>query len=59
MNLEKLLLDKRNLIYRIAKKHGAYNVRIFGSVARKVDVVTEKGLRERIRSNVLREAKPL
>jgi predicted nucleotidyltransferase len=55
MNLEKMLLDKRNLIYRIAKKH----VRIFGSVARKVDVVTEKGLRERIRSNVLREAKPL
>jgi len=96
MNLEKVLLDKRNLIYRTAKKHGAYNVRIFGSVARKeadadsdidflvdlepgrslldlggllmdlqellackVDVVTEKGLRERIRSNVLREAKPL
>jgi predicted nucleotidyltransferase len=96
MNLENLLLKKRNLIYRIAKKHGAYNVRIFGSVARKaaeadsdidflvdlepgrslldlggllmdlqellpckVDVVTEKGLRERIRTNVLREARLL
>lgn len=96
MNLENLLLKKRDLIYRLAKKHGAYNVRIFGSVARreavedsdidflvdlepgrslldlggllmdlgellqcKVDVVTEKGLRKRIRGNVLREAKPL
>jgi predicted nucleotidyltransferase len=35
MNLENLLLKKRDLIYRLAKKHGAYNVRIFGSVARK------------------------
>lgn len=96
MNFENLLLEKRNLIYRMAKKHGAYNVCIFGSVARKeadidsdidflvdlesgrslldlggllmdlqellpckVDVVTEKGLRERIRSSVLKEAKPL
>lgn len=86
----------RPAILRIARKHGARNVRIFGSVARneadtdsdidflvdmepgrslfdlggllmdlqellrcKVDVVTEKGLRERIRNNVLREAKPL
>ncbi|MCX9084863.1 MAG: nucleotidyltransferase family protein [Candidatus Methanoperedens sp.] len=96
MNIENLLHKKRNLIYSLAKKHGAYNVRIFGSVARKeadadsdidflvdlepgrslldlggllmdlrellpckVDVITEKGLRERIRNNVLREAKPL
>ena len=96
MNLENLLLKKRDLIYHLAKKHGAYNVRIFGSVARKeadadsdidflvdlepgrslldlggllmdlqellpckVDVVTEKGLRERIRSNILKEAIPL
>lgn len=96
MNLENLLLEKRNLIYRIATKHGAYNVRIFGSVARKeadmdsdidflvkkepgrshldmggllmdlqellrcnVDVMTEKGLRERIRNSVLKEAIPL
>jgi len=96
MNLENLIIEKRNLIYNIATKHGAYNVRIFGSVARneadrdsdidflvdmepgrslfdlggllmelqellhcKVDVVTEKGLRERIRNSVLKEAKPL
>lgn len=86
----------RPAILRIARKHGARNIRIFGSVARKeadkdsdidflvdmepgrslfdlggllmdlqellhckVDVVTEKGLRERIRSSVLKEAIPL
>lgn len=30
----KLLQDKREEIINIATKHGAYNVRIFGSVAR-------------------------
>jgi len=86
----------RPAILRIARKHGARNIRIFGSVARneadrdsdidflvdmepgrslfdlggllmdlqellhcRVDVVTEKGLRERIRNSVLKEAKPL
>ncbi|MEH2400068.1 nucleotidyltransferase family protein [Nostoc sp.] len=81
---------------QIAAKYGAYNIRIFGSVARreadvnsdvdflvemetgrslfdlggflmelqeilgrKVDVVTEKGLRSRIRERVLNEAVPL
>lgn len=84
--------DVRN----IAARHGARNIRIFGSVARgeadsesdidflvdmepgrslfdlgglymdlrnllgcDIDVVTEKGLRERIRDRVLKEAVPL
>jgi predicted nucleotidyltransferase len=96
MGIHELLKVKRDEILRIAARHGARNVRIFGSVARgqagaesdldvlvdlepgrslldlggflmdlqellgcKVDVVTEKGLRERIRDRVLREAVPL
>jgi len=91
-----LLSSRRAEILRIAREHGARNVRIFGSVARneadkdsdidflvdmepgrslfdmggllidlqellhcKVDVVTEKGLHERIRNSVLKEAIPL
>ena len=91
-----VLQAKREEIMRIAAKHGARNVRIFGSVARgeadarsdidflieleagrslfdhaallleleelldrRVDVVTERGLRSRIRERVLREAVPL
>src|SRR3989454_8222714 len=91
-----LLQEKREDILRIASKRGAYNVRVFGSVARgeadsksdidllvdlepgrslfdlggllmdlqdllgqNVDVVTERGLRERIRERVLKEAVPL
>lgn len=34
MNLKKLLEEKREEILTIAEKHGAFNVRIFGSVAR-------------------------
>ena len=34
MGLEELLQEKRQEILKIAAKHGAYNVRIFGSVAR-------------------------
>jgi hypothetical protein len=34
MTLQKLLQEKRNEIIAIATKHGAYNVRVFGSVAR-------------------------
>ncbi|MEK6286606.1 MAG: nucleotidyltransferase family protein [Acidobacteriota bacterium] len=93
MNLHELSTDKRNEILLIAARHGARNVRIFGSVARteagrdsdvdvlvdlepgrslldlggllmelqdlfgcRVDVVTEQGLRPRIRERVLREA---
>jgi hypothetical protein len=86
------LQDRREEILRTAEKYGAYNVRVFGSVARgeedaqsdvdllvdmepgrslfdlgglltdlqtvlgrDVDVVTEKGLRESIRNQVLSE----
>ena len=93
MPLDKLLQEKREDILRTAARRGAYNVRVFGSVARgeadeksdidilvdlepgrslfdlggllmdlqellghQVDVVTERGLRERIRSRVLKEA---
>lgn len=96
MNLEGRLQDKREEILAIAAKYGAYNVRVFGSVARgesdadsdvdflvemepgrslldlggllmelqevlgcQVDVVTQKGLRARIREHVLAEAVPL
>ncbi len=93
MHLDDLLKSKRDDILAIAARHGAYNVRVFGSVARgeadlqsdidllvqfkpgttlfghaalvqelekllgvKVDVVSERGLRERIRDRVLNEA---
>ena len=96
MNPQTLLQTKRNDILRIAARHGAYNVRVFGSVARgearpdsdidllvnleenrslldlarllrelqtlldcKVDVMTEAGLRPRIRPQVLKDARPL
>lgn len=96
MNLNELSANQRADILRIAARHGALNVRVFGSVARgeaqpgsdvdvlvdlepgrslldlggllmelqdllgcPVDVVTEQGLRPRIRERVLREAVPL
>lgn len=96
MSLTDLLQEKREDMLRLATKHGASNVRIFGSVARdeadaysdidllvdlepsrtrrdldrlveelqgllgrKVDIVTEQGLRARLRERVLREAIPL
>src|SRR3972149_3298163 len=96
MNLGALLKEKREDILRIAAKHGARNVRVFGSVVRgearpnsdvdflvdmqpgrtlldmggllmdlrdalgqEVDVVTERGLKTRIRERVLKEAMPL
>ncbi len=34
MSIEEIVYQKRNEIRRIAEKHGAYNVRVFGSVAR-------------------------
>jgi len=96
MSIETQLQEKREEILIVAAKHGAYNIRLFGSVARgeadadsdvdflvelepnrslldlggllmelqdllgcSVDVVTEKGLRQRIRDRVLNEAIPL
>ncbi|WP_204151564.1 nucleotidyltransferase family protein [Leptolyngbya sp. CCY15150] len=93
MNIRAQLQEKREVILATAATYGAYNVRIFGSVARgeadsdsdvdflveleaerslfdlggllmdlqalldcPVDVVTEKGLRPRIRDRVLSEA---
>ncbi len=34
MNLKELIQNKREIIIKIAAQHGAYNVRLFGSVAR-------------------------
>jgi predicted nucleotidyltransferase len=93
MIFEQLLKEKREELLRVCAKHGARNVRIFGSVARgesdeasdldllvemepgrslldlgglqyelerllgrRVDIVTERGLKRRIRDRVLREA---
>ena len=96
MNLRSLLNEKRTAILETARRHGASNLRIFGSVARgdddeksdldflvemepgrslldhaallldlekllghKVDVLSERGIKARIRERVLREARPL
>jgi len=93
MDRQLMLRQNREQILKIAARYGAYEVRIFGSVARgeateqsdidflvrlqsgrslldlggllydlqqllnvEVDVVTEAGLRPRIRAEVLREA---
>ena len=94
--VQRLLTEKHDEILRIAARHGAKNIRLFGSVARgdadaasdvdvlvdmepgrslldmggllmdlqdllgcSVDVVTERGLRPRIRDRVLKEAVPI
>ena len=96
MDIAEPLKTKRQQILQIARQHGAYHVRIFGSVARgevqpdsdidflvdmepgrslldmgglvvelqqllgrNVDVVTERGLKSRIRDRVLAETIPL
>jgi predicted nucleotidyltransferase len=93
MDYQSLLQQNREQILKVAERYGAYNVRVFGSVARgeaddasdidflvnleagrslmdlggllydlqnllgvPVDVVTEKGLRTRIRERVIQEA---
>jgi len=50
MTMQELLKEKRQEILAIAAKHGAYNVRIFGSVVRgeaveksDVDILVEAG----------------
>ncbi len=96
MGIEKLLRERREEILRVAARHGARNVRVFGSVVRgearpdsdvdflvdidrgrslfdmggllidlrdvlgrEVDVVTERGLKARIRDRIIKEASPL
>ncbi|MDP2606553.1 MAG: nucleotidyltransferase family protein [Deltaproteobacteria bacterium] len=96
MDIAQILETKKEDILQIAAKHGARNVRVFGSVARgearpdsdvdflvdmepgrtlfdmggllmelrdllglQVDVVTEHGLKPRIRERVLKEAELL
>ena len=96
MDIAALIEEKKKEIREIAAKHGARNVRVFGSVARgearldsdvdllvdmdpgrtlfdmgglvmelrdllglRVDVVTERGLKARIRDRVLKEAELL
>jgi predicted nucleotidyltransferase len=96
MATEDLLREKREEILRIAARHGARNVCVFGSAARgeagdesdvdllvefepgrsllehaalwldlqellgcKVDVVSDRGIKPRIRDRVLKEAVPL
>lgn len=96
MNLFNLVKNKREEILKLADRHGAYNVRVFGSVVRnednensdidllvdfrpdigllewsglwieledllghKVDVATEKTLKNSIKDKVLKEAKPI
>lgn len=96
MALDERLRQKRQEILRVCAKHGARNVRVFGSVARgeadeesdldlvvefesgtslldhaalwlelqellgpKVDVVSDRGLKPRVREQVLREAIPI
>ncbi len=93
MNIEKLLASRRDDVLRIAAKHCARNVRVFGSIARgeadeasdidllvelepgrslldhaalwlelrellgvDVDVVSDRGLKPRIRDRILAEA---
>lgn len=96
VDFEEIIGARRDVIRRIAEKHGATNLRVFGSVARgearpdsdvdllvdagpvtspwfpgglvadleallgrRVDVVTERGLRPELRPYVLREAVPV
>jgi predicted nucleotidyltransferase len=50
MGIEQLIREQRDVIHRIAEKHGALNVRVFGSVARgeagpesDIDLLVEAG----------------
>jgi len=95
MDLAARLNEQRETVLKVAAKHGARNVRVFGSVARqdaiqrdidllvdlekgrslldhvrlkneleqvlgcRVDVLSERGLKPRIRERVLKEATPI
>ncbi len=96
MSLREMLHQRRDEIIAVAAKRGAYNIRIFGSVARgeerrnsdidflvdmaadhslldraglrvdlkkllskRVEVVTERNLKDRFREEIFREAVPL
>lgn len=96
MSASIVLQDRRDEILSLAAKHGARNIRVFGSVARgeadaasdvdflvdlepgrslfdlggllmdlqqlfdcKVDVITSRGLKARMRDRVLKEAVPV
>ena len=96
MQLSQRITEHRNEILALAKRHGAENVRVFGSVARgddgdlsdldllvtlgakrtpffpgglkadledlllcEVDIVTENALHKLIRTQILREARPI
>jgi hypothetical protein len=96
IKVSRLMQEKKAEILKAAQRHGARNVRVFGSIARgnddeqsdidllvdleegrslldqaslgielerllgcRADVVNEKGIKERIRDRVLREAVPL
>ncbi len=96
LEIQQQLKENREEILRIAARHGARNIRLFGSVARgeadeasdidflveleagrslfdhaalllelqhllgrRVDVVSDRGIKTRIRERVLREAVPL
>lgn len=96
MDAARILTEKRKQVLELARRYGAHEIRVFGSVARgdagpssdidflvdmepgrslldlgglvadlqellgrSVDVVTERGLKSRIRARVLEEAIPL
>jgi uncharacterized protein len=96
VTIEELIKGRREEILQIAARHGAHNVRVFGSVVRgearpdsdvdflvdmdpgrnlldmgglvmelreilgrEIDVVTERGLKARIRDRIIKEASPL
>ena len=54
-----LLDEKRDEILKLAALHGAANVRVFGSVAREVDVVDDGGISPYMRDRILAEARSI
>jgi predicted nucleotidyltransferase len=63
MRVGLLLRRKRSKILEIARKYGATSICVFGSVARNeddeksdVDLIMVRGLKDRMRERVLKEA---